>query len=373
MKVGTISLNINAPDFNYGAILHSWAFQQFLKKQKDVEYEEIIDYTMPRLEGQNLKYPVWSNIKQGHPRAAVKYAIRHKAYVSRYQKFKNFIQNNLCKSSVEYTQKTLNEAKLDYDCVICESDVIWSPGFCGGHFDKSFFLASDSMKKLKRIAYAPSMANGDLSSEQENELRELLKSLDGISCRESYEKAILEKFTEKTVTHVLDPVMLLEAEEYTAICAKRMVPQAYLLLYLPVDDNVNLRKAATKYAQKHGLKILEVSTKLKNYKNSEMECIGDAGVEEFLSAIKYADVVFTNSFHAICFSIIFQVQFYGFSRAYAGKVEDICKTFGLERRYFRNDMFVEKKEIDYIAVDERLQQKKEDSMKWIKNALGGAN
>lgn len=38
MKVGTISLNINAPDFNYGAMLHSWAFQQFLKKLDCVDY-----------------------------------------------------------------------------------------------------------------------------------------------------------------------------------------------------------------------------------------------------------------------------------------------------------------------------------------------
>ena len=31
MKVGTLSLNINTPDYNYGAMLHSYAFILFLK------------------------------------------------------------------------------------------------------------------------------------------------------------------------------------------------------------------------------------------------------------------------------------------------------------------------------------------------------
>ena len=148
-----------------------------------------------------------------------------------------------------------------------------------------------------------------------------------------------------------------------------MVSERYLLLYLPVDDNVKLRNYAKKYASKNGLKILEISTKLKSYENDNIKCIGDAGIEEFLSAINYADVVFTNSFHAICFSIIFNVQFYAFSRAYAGKVEDICKVFGVERRFFADDNFVEQKVIDYEEINGRYKKLQEQSIHWIENAI----
>ena len=51
MKVGTLSLNINTDDLNYGAMLHSWAFQQVLKQQECVQSTEIIDYTTKILEG----------------------------------------------------------------------------------------------------------------------------------------------------------------------------------------------------------------------------------------------------------------------------------------------------------------------------------
>jgi len=369
MKIGTISLNINAPDFNYGAILHSWAFQQFLKKLDYVEYTEIIDYTIPLLEGQNLKYPIRTALKGLHARSVLYYLKNCVTYQKRFRKFEEFILNNIYKSDKKYIQSTLNQAKLDYDCVICESDVIWSPGFLGGHFDKSFFLALDSMKDMKKIAYAPSMSDGTLNLEQEKELEKLLKYPEYISCRESYEKIILEKYTDKPITHVLDPVLLLDAKEYDTICADKIVKEPYILLYLPVDDNKNLRFYAKKYAISNKLKILEISTKLKSYNKGNVSCIGSAGVEDFISAIKYADVIFTNSFHAICFSIIFKVQFYAFSRAYAGKVRDICKTFGLENRFFEDNEFRQQSSINYKLVYERYEKLKIKSLEWLKKSL----
>lgn len=369
MKIGTISLNINAPDFNYGAILHSWAFQNYLKRLDIVTYTEIIDYTMPTLEGQNLQYPFFQDLMEGHLKRCIYDLKVWNLYQSRYRKFQSFIKNEMQTSKIKYVQSKLETAKLNYDCIICESDVIWSPGFSGGHFDKSFFLALESMSNMKRIAYAPSMSDGDLTENQKNELKKLLIYPQYISCRESYEKNILEKYTDKKVTHVMDPVFLLNSQDYNAICGKKLTNQRYLLLYLPVDDNPALRKHALLYATSHNLRIIEISTHLKNYKTENGMCIGDAGIGDFLSAIKYADVVFTNSFHAICFSIIFNTQFYAFSRAYAGKVKDICDVFGLQERYFEDNSFCEKSPIDYSSINVIKEKLTAKSEKWLISAL----
>lgn len=40
----------------------------------------------------------------------------------------------------------------------------------------------------------------------------------------------------------------------------------------------------------------------------------DAGVEEFLSLVKHAECIVTNSYHGILFSIIYKRPFYLFSR-----------------------------------------------------------
>lgn len=369
MKIGTISLNINAPDFNYGAVLHSWAMQKFLLSLKDVEKSEVIDYVMPSLEEQDLAHPLMNALREMRIKTFFRQIKTLDVYKQRYRKFKEFENNQMRISKDKYTQKSLSVAILDYDCIICESDVIWAPGFSGGHFDRSFFMALKSMENMKKIAYAPSMSDGDLSEAQEQEFEELLRFPDYISCRESYEKNIIEKYTSKEVKHVLDPVMLLEADDYYPICAPRIIPEPYLLLYLPVDDNNRLRRCANIYAAQKGLKVLEISTKQKSYTDVGKICLGAAGIEEFLSAIRYSSVVFTNSFHAICFSIVFNIQFYAFSRAYAGKVKDLCNTFCLEDRYFSDDNFVEIGDIDYSIVNDLWNKRRAESTKWLLNAI----
>lgn len=375
MKIGTLSLNINTHDFNYGAMLHSWAFQQYLMSLDGDIDTEIIDYTMPALEGYNRKYPILSNLCNMKLRECYRNLKTFGQYQERYKKFDSFVKKNLIISKEKYTQKTLDEAQLDYDVVVCESDIIWSPFFCvkkdsGESFDKSFFLASKSMIKAKRIAYSPSMADGRLNEKEAAEIKNLLKSVQYISCRESYEKEILEQYTGREVTHVLDPVMLLDADQYEAITTNRILNEKYIFLYLPVDNNNKLRKHAENFAEKNGYSILEISTKLESYERNRLKCIGAAGIEEFLSAIKNAECVFTNSFHAICFSIIFKRNFYAFSRTYSGKVRDICSIMGLKDYYFEDDNFEERKEINYDLVYEKLAKMQSVSKRWIGDALG---
>lgn len=364
--IGTLSLNINTHDFNYGAILHSWAFQEYIEKELNVDVE-IIDYITPYLENRDRKNPLKYALKQKKIKSIIKQLVKYSTYKKRYNKFQKFIEEEMKISEKHYTQSSLNIEKLKYDILICESDVIWSAGFFQGKFDKTFFLALDSMKEKKKIAYAPSMADGNLNNEQEKELTELLKGFNYISCRESYEKDILSNYTDKQITHVMDPVLLLDSEDYDKITGKRIIKNNYLLLYLPVDNNKKLRKFAKEYAKKHNLKILEITTKMMH--SYGVKTLTSAGVQEFLSAIKYADVIFTNSFHAICFSIIFNKEFYAFSRKSNGKVRDICKTMNLKDRFLENDQFKELKKIDYNIVNEKWKEYKEKSQRWIINAI----
>ncbi len=363
LRIGTLSLNINAPDFNYGAMLHSWAFQQYLLKKAGVS-AEIIDYTMPKVEGWNRYDPGKSSINfTGHR----KINGTMEDYLSRARKFDDFISNHLKVSKEKYVQKTISRATLPYDVIICESDVIWSAK--RGKLDPVFYLATPSMRGKRRIAYAPSMADAIFTQEQESQLDFLLDNVHFISCRESFQKPLLEKHTDKPVQHVVDPVMLLDAKDYDSITAPRIMEENYLLLYLPVDENEVLRQSAIEYAGKNNLKILEISTMLKSDSSDLEVCVPDAGIEEFLSAIKYADMVFTNSFHAICFSIIFGRQFYAFTRKFNGKVLDICQLFGLEDYYMADDVFVEKPLFDVEQVQKRFQQLQEEGRNWLENAL----
>ena len=367
MIVGSISVNINTPDFNYGAILHSWAFQQYVKKIDFVDYMEVIDYTTPYLEKKHRFFPWIDLFKEGKITHALRAIKRTPAYLARYYKFHRFEKQHMV-CSKPYTQATLSKAQLPYDVIVCESDIIWNPKLCDGKYDPAFFAALPCFKKMKKIAYSPSLGDSMLSKEYAREFKDLLKNLDHISCRESYAKKIIEEHSEKNVTHVLDPVLLLDPSDYECITAPRITADKYLLLYLPVNDNEKLRYHAQQYAKQHHLKILEISTRVRKRPENDINLVA-AGVEEFLSAIKNASCVFTNSFHAICFSIIFSVEFYAFTRNVPGKVRDICKTLGLPERFLEDNNFIQQPPINFAEVHAKWISMRNESQSWLLKAL----
>lgn len=368
MKIGTLSLNINTEDLNYGAMLHSWAFLKYLHKKSENE-AEVIDYITPHLEKFQRNQPILSYIKMHRWKSAIKLVFSSRAYKRRLIKFENFINEHMKVSSISYTKETLASQTLKYDCLICESDVIWSPRFYNGSFDSTFFLALDSMKDKKKIIYAASTANADFRNNELNEFKILLQYPDYISCREEYGTDIIKKCGRDDAVTVIDPVLLLDKDDYKEITSKRLIDEPYLLIYIPLDYNKKYQKLAKEYAEKHRLKIVEISYYTWNFYSHRV--IADAGIEDFLSLIKNAEAVFTNSFHAVCFSIIFHRTFYAFSRKTGRKTEDLCQRLGLLDNYMSVDDFHEAERIDYECVGAMLKREREKSENWIKLALKG--
>ncbi len=367
MKAGTLSLNINTDDLNYGAMLHSWAFQQVLNKNNIIEYAEIIDYTTEMLTDFDCNHPVVSYFKQRRLKSAIKLILSGSSYRKRLKKFKKFQKKHMRVSEKKYTHYSLESAELPYDCLICESDVIWSPKFFNNKMDSAFFLDMKSMENKKKIIYSASMANADFDKDSIKQFKMHISAPDFISCRESYAVDIVNKKTARKAVHVLDPVLLLHANDYNKICAKPLIKEPYLLLYIPLGYNSDYQKTAIKYAKEHNMKVIELSYFTWNRLNHTV--IADAGIEDFVSLIRNASVVFTNSFHAVCFSMIFHVDFYAFYRKTGKKTEDLCRTFDIMERYMDINDFSEKKPLDYSKIEKKLEEKRKDSINWLNNAL----
>ena len=364
-RIGVISLNINTDDLNYGALLHSYAFQQFLSRYNGI-YSEIIDYKGPSIEVQNLKYPTLSLLIKKKYYVAMMSVLRFFSHAKRYEKFKTFIEEYCIISNTSYNQKALDEDELDYDIVVCESDVIWSPNITQPGFDKAFFLASESMKKKRRVAYAASLANALFSAEQEKEFISLLSNVESISCRESYAAEYVHQLVGRDVACVLDPVLLLKDEDYSKFIKERIIDEPYILLYLPIEYNRTTVKKVRRYAKEKGLRIIEVSSY--PFDMIHHKVIRDAGIEEFLSLIKNAEIVISNSFHAVCFSVIFKKEFYAFTRKTGRKIEDICTRLGLEDRFVKNEL-IERPAIDYDEINLRLERYREESINYIEKKI----
>ena len=376
MKIGIISINAHTKVLNFASPLHSYAFWSFLK-ENGIE-SEIIDYKPCYYGKYDPKYPLFYHIDhpKDDPKEQERYLKKWKNLfwerAERFDKIQEFIDTYYVTTDKCYNPTLLDKEDPGYDCYICVTDVIWKWNPNNG-FDKGFLLASKCMDGKRKIAYAGSRGANGYTAEQGELFKKYLNDMDFISVREKSLQEYCQTVTDKPVTHVLDPVFLKDRKFYEdlAIEPKR---KGYVLIYIVMEKSKSLVKTAVNFAKEHGLDVIELSEDMENRyipKGTEHDVIYNIGVEEWLGYIKNADYVFTNSFHACCFSIIFQREFWAGKRA-GDKVDSILQLMELgDRRVnssHENGKF-EAVPIDWDKVSALYKKYYEVSKDFILNAI----
>ena len=99
-----------------------------------------------------------------------------------------------------------------------------------------------------------------------------------------------------------------------------------------------------------------------------------AGPEDFVELFSKAQYVFTDSYHACCFSILFQKQFTVFARAGFSKDNNMNSRMETLFRLFELDAVVSESElaphINYARVNELLREHRRASSAWLDAAMG---
>lgn len=365
MKVGIISINKYSKHLNFGAALHSYAFQQYLDKQGIDNV--IIDYLPRFMKTYNMKYPFLSE----QPKEKVKRFFFWLGYsipnLTRYRKFMKFFDEKYRMTRCQYDEQLLGEAIFDFDTIVCESDVIWSPHSTQG-FDNGFFCNLPSLKGKNKIAYAACIGYTKFSEKRQNRFRELLKNFDAISVREIQGAEFTKQFTDKPVYNVLDPTLLLDAQDYAKIAVKPK-ESGYLLVYNCLKNNRKMLEDAERIAKERGLKVIEISVFYTNVFLNKVKL--RIGIEEFLGYFQHADYVLTNAFHGVCFSVINKKEFYTYARGTKdSRVTSILHLLNLDDRFLENEQELpELPEIDYDDVYKHLNRERESSAKFLTDAF----
>ena len=125
---------------------------------------------------------------------------------------------------------------------------------------------------------------------------------------------------------------------------------------------------ADKIAKENGWKVVEISLRANNADKHRM--FYEAGVEEFLSLVKHAEYIVTNSFHGMIFSVQFKKQFSIFSREQCDtKIKELLLLFGLEDKMKITGNEADNTIQDYEAVHHRIEGARKKSLGFLELEL----
>lgn len=361
---------------NCGACLQAYALQQVITS---IGYSsEIIKFMEP-----------WgyydTTIKNNNSIAIFLKRILRKNFKKKYDtglykelSFIKFRRKYLHFSNKTYSHSSdLEPQPVQYDTYVCGSDQIWNPTF----YDKCnpiYYLAfvNDTTPK---IAYAPSIGLGDIPEIYRGDFIRYVNRLNYVSVREEQGVNIVNKYTEKKAKLVLDPTLLLYPIQWEKLALKRKTHKPYVFCYL-FGNHAYYTDVINRIAKINGYQI-RIIPFFENELQPDFIIEKNAGPREFLSLIKDADLVLTDSFHASVFSILFKKSFYVLRRdsdndvnSMNSRIYNLLSIVGLNDRLLSKDeaCSIQIKPIDrYEEVHKLIDMLRTDSLNYLRNALEG--
>ncbi len=388
MKIGIITYYYQS--LNYGGNLQAYAlpkvinkyglsseqinceFSDFLPNQKSSFFEKIKKYTFLQLFKKIIKIP-FKIIKK------IYINIKNKS-IHLYDN-KNAINNfniNIIPHSKEiYSFKDIKNSVINYDFFITGSDQVWNPSW----YFPPFFLDFVTYDKIK-ISYAASLGKNFLKQEQKDIFKKHLTDFKAVSVREEDSIELIQDVCPVPVVYTLDPTLLLSKNDWDEICFDRIVNEKYIFCYF-LGENKKQRKLATEYAKKHNLKLVNIPYLHGYYRSCDKKFadikLHDIGPEKFISLIKYAELVFTDSFHATVFSGIYEKNYITFHRdgakGMSSRIYTLTSLYETKERFCDCEeketlAYIESlKPIDYTRKLSKLEKKRKESIDFLINNL----
>ena len=366
-KIGILTFSFST---NPGSVLQAYALQETIADMGDYA-PHIINYQKTAAGKPVMGKTVFCGpLGQWTPKKVflwIKYLVAYPLRVGKYTKFFNKYYRNYPDERCFRDQLPALESQ--YDKFVVGSDQVWN--FGSYSVDDTYFL--DFVKDdFKKISYAASFGSAGVPEGMEEKAAQYISAFSSIAVRESHGVDVVKELTDRDATQVLDPSLLLDGERYESMAIPPKCKGRYVMLYLR-EESSRLEAYAHKLADQYGIKVVKV---LKHWKcNRKGKPVHALSPQEWLGYMGGAQFVVTNSFHGICFSMIFEKQFFvdflkSVSVATNPRMQSVMRLFGLENRDIDTNADVSVLEpIDYEMVNAIRAEQKALSLKYLKNAL----
>lgn len=316
MRIGILTFHRGN---NYGGILQCYALQQVLKKLGHTV--EVIDYCHNDNRGlvRKLysKYSTADNIG-GFLSSLSDFICKHRtvpfdkalndASIKEFDKFRSTYLN----ISKPLDSNNIGDyANAEYDLIITGSDQVWT-----SLFDDPMVYMIDWKPQFqgKRMSYAACSAHKNLRGSQRNVVKGCLSNFDLITVRDSTTQQLVKNVLGKVPQIVPDPSLLYPYDEFKT--QKQTEP--YILTYILGDEiegghDVALRKIKQQVGDLpvYAIVIPCNSRDITKYADKVFETLSP---EQWVDMFYHARYVYTDSFHAIMFSLKFEKPFVSYYR-----------------------------------------------------------
>lgn len=360
MKIGILTYHRSE---NYGAVLQALALNKAVHSMG--LNSVFVDYQHSKHK-ELYKLFSWAKFKKLSAFHKLKYLLVFLLSYSRKLRRKRNFQLFFNKY---FDEDSLGSIVDRYDIVIYGSDQIWrKQNILGINGFLDIYFGSDAISAGKKISYAASMGEIRLENEDFDFLESAFSNFSAISVREDDLKELVTKTTGIVPAHVVDPVFLLDREDWKEIASPRLLKQKYILFYcLGVSQEAT--RAVERLSRETGLEVVELNGRI-IAKASRSQRWNVVGPSDFLSLLFFAEIVVTSSFHGLCFSVLFNKNFFAFPINNPRRIESMLIGLGLESRIIREAEEVDlKATIDWAIVNKKMERKKEMSMDYLKKEM----
>ena len=281
----------------------------------------------------------------------------HPVSIDRTVRIRPFVDNHLKRTNAIDSQHSMKKIcrKYGMNAVIVGSDQVWRKDFAL-KYGYNYFL-DFVPNSIKKLSYAASfgLSEWQYTYDQTEQIKSLLKDYRAISVREEDAVDLCRANLNVEASQVLDPTLLLNANDYDSVCSNRLIDDPYVFVYWLGDKN-EMNRLISPYIHAQ-MKVVVINLR---------DDVEQVSVEDWLSYIKYSNCVLTDSFHGCVFSLIYHRPFMVFENDLGGngRIQSLLRQLGLEGN---NNLKVSDQEFSKIQI--KIDALRDKSILFIENSL----
>ena len=313
---------------NYGANLTAYAIQQLIENSILIDNSDFQQY-------------LCDSNQDFHYNFAKKYLMTSNNYLklSLDNEFNTYIVGSDQVFRFEYIIKKTWQYLLDF----VNSDkkkIAFSASF---GVDKEKFLRENSSETIEHMKYS-------------------LKSFDFVSVREKSGVEICKELFDVDAEWIIDPVFIMDTSNYDELIKNSTKDFSNKIVSYVLDTNKEYKNAHKYFSKKYNLEVIELAN-------------SNESIENWLAAIKNCEFLITDSFHGMCFAIIFNKPFICLANKQRGasRFESILEMLNIENQCIDNINEIYEKDcifkVDYEKVNQRILEERQKGLEFLKKAL----